>query len=688
MKIFLDGTKLCLQADDGIAVNDITAFAEYPGTHYDTLKIVNSPWKIETSGPDFARVSDGAFSLEFSVKNKVLRIKGSFTAAEDTPPLARLCFFKGRVKERFEKAYINGYTLFNSLKIHEMQAPVNVCALMKNERKESSDFAVGLRTRGGCVTAGAVTYRENYAAVEVCENGELLLSAPLYGRRAAAGEKISADEFVLVSSPDLNAALGGFSDLVAAFNGGELSEAGNSRSGWCSWYYYGPDISEEIILENMSELKRRKIPVEYIQIDDGWNRKRGDWQANDKFPHGMKWLADKIREEGFLPGIWVAPFTAENDSELFKAHKELFVKEYGSDEVFGWNSLDFSVPEARQFLYDLFYKLSREWGFRYIKFDFVAFGLSAGRHADPAYNGIKNYRKALEIIRSAVTEDTLLLACTSPLTAPIGFVHGIRVSKDIFERWESLKEIAAQVLLRNWLNKHIRIDPDCLMLRSAENEEDDCFRRCTRTEQEVETFVTLVGVSGGTVMLSDKIRLLKEEQLDKFRCLLPVNQIAGLPVDIAERSIPSVVDCGEQNGIRTVALFNWEDYPEKITFELGGMYRVFEFWNKKILGKVSVLSETIPPHECRVFHCSLAGSVLAGAYDRLVPSLNVSFQKGGIGLKEMKPGERIVCCFEGTPAAVKNCKIERLEKNYYLATVLNASAEIDGGGERHEGLFE
>ena len=64
----------------------------------------------------------------------------------------------------------------------------------------------------------------------------------------------------------------------------------------------------------------------------------------------------------------------------------------------------------------------------------------------------------------------------------------------------------------------------------AENEDGDCFRRCTRTYEEIQTFVALIGVTGGTVMLSDKLRRLTDGQTDLFRVLLPVNQRAGIPV--------------------------------------------------------------------------------------------------------------------------------------------------------------
>lgn len=674
MKIILNGNHFDLICENGIRIDGIKAFIEYPGTHYDVLRLENECWKLISSDGLTAVVTDGKFSLEFSRQRDVIFVRGEYRAEKPLSSAFKFCFLKGLTNFRYPKMYTNGYTIFNSLKINEMQAPVGGSACMKNERKESVDFAVGMTDLETCFVLGAAEYRENYAAVELCENGEAILSVPLYGRALSEGESVRSDRFVLFAESDLTTALERFSDLVGENNGGSL-DAGAAHSGWCSWYYYGANISEKIILENLREIQRRNLPFEYIQIDDGWSKKRGDWQPNEKFPHGMKWLAEQIQRAGFLPGIWVAPFTAEDGSELLKDRPELFVREYGSDSLYGWNSIDFSRPEAREYLYELFHRLSHEWGYRYIKFDFVAFGLSAGRHFDATYNGIKNYRQALEIIRSAVTEDTVLLACTSPLLAPVGFTHGIRIGKDMFERWESLKEVAAQVLHRLYLNRNIRVDPDCLMLRSSKNEGKDCFRLCTRSEREIDTYIALIGISGGTVMLSDKMRLLDEKQFEKLGYLFPLNERAGRMTDLGQCSIPSVADCGERNGLRTIVFFNWEDYSETFSFSLGKPFGIYDFWEKSFLGIRSELKETVLPHSCKVFQCSLEGGIVAGACDRLIPEIDVRCDDSSAIFSDMKRGERLLCRF-GNIVKTIGCEAERSEGDLYLVTALETSFTI------------
>jgi hypothetical protein len=44
------------------------------------------------------------------------------------------------------------------------------------------------------------------------------------------------------------------------------------------------------------------------------------------FPRGMKWLADEIRNAGFVPGIWVAPFAANENSQLAREHPEFLLR--------------------------------------------------------------------------------------------------------------------------------------------------------------------------------------------------------------------------------------------------------------------------------------------------------------------------------------------------------------------------
>ncbi len=103
-------------------------------------------------------------------------------------------------------------------------------------------------------------------------------------------------------------------------------------TGWCSWYCFWQGVTEDTILANLEELghRRNQLPVEYVQIDDGWQAEIGDWQSvNGKFTRGLKFLVDHIHARGFKAGLWLAPFLMGAKSRLYSDHPD-WVVEYPS----------------------------------------------------------------------------------------------------------------------------------------------------------------------------------------------------------------------------------------------------------------------------------------------------------------------------------------------------------------------
>lgn len=97
---------------------------------------------------------------------------------------------------------------------------------------------------------------------------------------------------------------------------------------------YGPDVTEQDIRENLSEIKRRDLNLKYIQIDDGYQSYMGDWlHPADKFKSGIQKLCRDIKEKGFEHAIWVAPFIAEKDSRLFRGHPDWFVMDENGEPL-------------------------------------------------------------------------------------------------------------------------------------------------------------------------------------------------------------------------------------------------------------------------------------------------------------------------------------------------------------------
>ena len=136
--------------------------------------------------------------------------------------------------------------------------------------------------------------------------------------------------------------------------------------------------------------------------------------------------------------------------------------------------------------------------------------MTVGIYHDPNAGALQNLREYFRLIRESVHPDTYIIGCTCPMFEVAEFVDGMRVSGDIFERWESLIEVFNVIFKRFFMNRTLYISaPDCLMPRKAENEDDDCRRYCTRTDEEIHTFQVAMYAAGGALFISDKLPLMK-----------------------------------------------------------------------------------------------------------------------------------------------------------------------------------
>jgi len=83
-------------------------------------------------------------------------------------------------------------------------------------------------------------------------------------------------------------------------------------TGWCSWYCFGPKVTDKDVLDNLAVIAKGVPQLKYVQIDDGYQPAMGDWLETGKaFGGNVKGVLEAIRKRGFEPAIWVAPFIAD-----------------------------------------------------------------------------------------------------------------------------------------------------------------------------------------------------------------------------------------------------------------------------------------------------------------------------------------------------------------------------------------
>ena len=256
---------------------------------------------------------------------------------------------------------------------------------------------------------------------------------------------------------------------------------------WCSWYSLYGWVNERLFLKALNDFG--DMPFDVFQLDDGWQLAHGDWDANSKFPSGMKSLADKILTTGRTPGIWLAPFMVAENSQLAKNHPDwLLHDEKGNLLRVGitWSGnplgLDVTHPGVLEWLGQLIRKV-RGWGYEYLKLDFLYIGgLIGKRYKDQDTPREVAYRNALQVIREAAG-DAYILACGAPIIPSLGLCDGIRVGPDVSPFWlntpmtvwlnnpndTSTQNAIRTSLHRLWLSPLVNIDPDVMFFRSKHN---------------------------------------------------------------------------------------------------------------------------------------------------------------------------------------------------------------------------
>jgi alpha-galactosidase len=255
---------------------------------------------------------------------------------------------------------------------------------------------------------------------------------------------------------------------------------------WCSWYSLYTMIEEKILHETFDLLG--DLPFEVLQVDDGWQKDIGDWEANEKFPSGMKALADKIKSTGRRAGLWLAPLIASKSSRLYHEHLDWFLRDEKGRLVsagFNWGqplfALDATLPDVISWLAALMRRV-RAWGFDYYKLDFLYAGALPGRrYMEMPREAV--YRECLREMRKAMGEGAFLLTCGTPILPALGLCDAMRIGPDVSHEWESFrnetllqnfttpgtKNAIRTALHRLWLKPLVHVDPDVEYFASIEN---------------------------------------------------------------------------------------------------------------------------------------------------------------------------------------------------------------------------
>ncbi len=339
---------------------------------------------------------------------------------------------------------------------------------------------------GQLVFCGSLSERSGYTLIEVNSR-----CSKIFIRKDCEGLVVDGKRRVL----ELFVAIGKDNPVFDSWfsHMGIMSPTSRPAVGWTSWYYHYTNISQEIILANLHNYSEKKIPLDVFQVDDGWQKSVGDWlTVNEKFPNGMKPIADAVRAAGYRPGLWLAPFICEKKSDIFNLHSDWLARDADGNLLIagnndGWSgefyALDIYHSEVRNYLRRVFDKVLVEWGFDLVKLDFlyaVALAPRIGTKVPRCRGEIMC--DAMDLLRELVGSKQIL-GCGVPLGPAFGKVDYCRIGCDVGLGWDDRE--AAMVHYRERISTVTSItnaigrrhldgrafwnDPDVFLLRDEAN---------------------------------------------------------------------------------------------------------------------------------------------------------------------------------------------------------------------------
>lgn len=351
--------------------------------------------------------------------------------------------------------------------------------------------------------------------------------------------------------------------------------------GWNSWNYFNCDgISEQVIMEiadAMVNSGMKDVGYEYVVIDDCWQVGRNDNGSiivdPEKFPSGMKALADYIHAKGLKFGVYscAGSMTCQNRP----------------------GSRGYEYQDARTYA---------EWGVDFLKYDWCNVG------SQDAIASYTTMRDALYKAGRPVVFSICEWGLSKPWLWAKDVGHLWRTTGDIRNNWDipDAKEgkvwgggvivnFDMQHLLDRYSGPDGWNDPDMLEVGNG-----------VLTVEESKSQMSLWAMLAAPLMAGNDLRNMDEATKE----ILTNIEVIEVNQDPLGKSAKKVVDEGEfevfvkplMNDELSVCFFNRKDVEAEIDFaweriDIEGTYRIRDLWHHKDTGTTDKnFTSKIPKH--------------------------------------------------------------------------------------------
>ena len=512
-------------------------------------------------------------------------------------------------------------------------------------------LAVVKRNGVALLTAGFVSFERFEGFFTFYTHGRTIRMAAwclLENISLAPGAVCRLESVWIQTSRDFNKSVVAYANYIGQTHNAVIPR--ETVTGWVDWQYYREEKNERSIMRSvraMQTLKQHGYPLKYVIIDGGWCAYASEWMKPClKFPD-IRRLCNNIRKAGFVPGLWLAPYITNVKTDVARRHPDWMVLDQKTGKplfkersnVGACNMLDFTVPEALDWLRKIVRMMVHDWGVGFIKLDGPNLShYHGGRFHTPNVTTVEQVRESLRVIREECGDDVIVEG--EGIYGPsIGFVDIQRTTQDTNTAWYNLvngrpllRENLKNDLLSGFLhgrlfhnhreNVVLRDFPSPFHAGVLKNPES---KDSILTENQLQSQISATTFAGGAMLLSDPIPELMRSprRLALISKFLPhfEGQPPAQPLDVFCSGVqPSIFHLPierEFESWRVVGVFNWTDASADFDIPLkeitgGGAWHSFDFWNEEYLppeiskskdwksnGILAV--KNVPAHGCKVF---------------------------------------------------------------------------------------
>jgi alpha-galactosidase len=455
---------------------------------------------------------------------------------------------------------------------------------------------------------GILTWEIFRASIAFSKENGIEIKADGEDKPIKAGETLLFEKLVLEEGTDWQDMMFSYGKQIAETHNIKPKEIGK-WNGYGTWDYFGHDFTYVDVKSNMELTKSLYPEANIMQLDASWWINRGDYlETRSNLPGGMKGIAKMINDYGMVAGLHLDGMRAVSTSKVFNQHPDWFLKDQDGKTIYAPLReqqrvfFDYSNPAVCDYMRNVLKTMTTDWGYKYIKVDFLCFGLNRDIFSivkdttvkkivafDTTMTSMERSRAGQKAMREGIGE-AYFLGCSSVFGPNFGLIDALRTGPDINPRYDSYRSHVLQNAGNFYLNQTVvQNDADYIVVRSKEDE--DASRAQGKNKfggdvslNEAAMWANYVALFGGIKLSSDDLNLLRPERKELVKKAFSMKTCQKfIPIDLWDKAKDNddafnVMLGTNEQGVY-LALFNWKDE------ELGINLSNFETENIEVINK-------------------------------------------------------------------------------------------------------